>query len=455
MDFSPTTQAKSSMFNGTLESLVFAKLNQFFNEIHSQGKNIETLNQQHKDEYYLMAINLLLEYVWDNNNYYREKLIENGFTQPHIAHKKDIEKIPFLEKDQLKGNRDLLLSVDHLKITQYHLTSGTTGKPIYNALTLADQYYHDAIPSYPTLYEGDSSSDVVGIALPYEFAQPALGFHRLYQFIFGAAIVSLGKGGYMAPLDKTVDAIQQFKISIIITTPSYAALLAEQIEKVGLSIGKEIQVRKLMLTGEGCSPQFITRLKEIWNCEIHQIYGSTECGLVGIQSNVEDGYQVLDGNVLVEIINDNGQPIEDGEVGEIVITTLLREAMPFIRYKTGDIGFLQEPSENARNKLKRLHLRGRKGSTFIIEGVDYSPILLEHFLLMIPEVGLWFTFVIEEEELTIEIENPIGVDEEELIENVKRHMYSSAGVVCEVRISNNIERQYSKVNRVFFKGEKK
>lgn len=446
---------KPNLFERSLEATVFEELNRFFANVHDCGHTIESLSKREKESYHLSAFNLLLAYVWENNEYYREKLREHGFTQPDIPHLADIHRIPLLEKNLLKGNRDILLSVERAKITQYHLTSGTTGKPIYNALTFNDQYAHDAIPFYPTVYDGDSSHDVVGIALPYEFAQPALGFHRLYQFIFGAAIVSLGKGGYMAPLDKTVDALHEFQISILITTPSYAALLAEQAAMMGCSIGENIRVRKLMLTGEGCSPQFITRLKELWNCEIHQIYGSTECGLVGIQHAIEEGYQILEGNVLVEIIDETNMPVEDGEIGEIVITTLLREAMPFIRYKTGDIGFVQEAGEQSKNKLKRLHLRGRKGGTLSIEGIDYSPILLEHFLLMNPDVGLWFRFVVEDEELTIQIENPNGVDAEELSGQVKRHMYTAGGIVCEVEIVDRIERDYSKVNRVYFKGEKR
>ncbi|KQU63224.1 hypothetical protein ASG66_02090 [Bacillus sp. Leaf406] len=445
------TGEKTNLYEWNGEASIFAPLALFFKHIHEDGQTIESLDAIRKKEYYLMAINLVLKYASENNAYYRERFEELNLTELNCLD--DIHKIPFLEKHQLKGNRDLLLSVDRKYITQYHLTSGTTGKPIYNALTLNDQYYHDAIPSYPTLYEGDSSNDVVGIALPYEFAQPALGFHRLYQFIFGAAVVSLGKGGYMAPLDKSVEALEQFNISILITTPSYAALLAEQINSMGLSIGKDIRVRKLMLTGEGCSPQFIKRLETIWNCEIHQIYGSTECGLVGIQKDLEGGYQLLEGNVLVEIVDDEGFPVEPGEIGEIVITTLLREAMPFIRYKTGDLGFVQEPVAGEGNRLKRLHLRGRKGGTLIVEGVDYSPILLEHFLLMNTDVGLWYRFVLDHEELTIEIENHHGVEEEELTEQVRRHMYSAGGVACEVKVVERVEREYSKVNRVHYKEE--
>jgi phenylacetate-CoA ligase len=416
-----------------------------------QGKTIENISDEEKEKYHLFAINLTLRHVWDNTPFYKDKLVEAGFLEPYLSSLSELEKVPLLEKDYLRGNKEILLSVDPIKITQFHLTSGTTGKPIYTAHTLSDQYYHDAIPSYPYLFKGDSSADVVGIALPYELAQPALGFHRLYQFIFGAAVLSLGKGGYMAPLDKSVEAIKDFDVTVIVTTPSYAALLAEEIEKQGLENGKDIKIKKLMLTGEGCSPQFTKRLQIIWNCEIQQIYGSTECGLVGIKHNDEAGYYILEGNLKMEVVDENtGKPLNTGETGEIVITTLLREAMPFVRYKTGDIGFLEEPDPENTTQLRKLHLRGRKGTNIVIEGIDYSPIMLEHFLLMIDEVGLWYQFILDDEELTILIENvDSNTLDSELAERVKQHMYTSTGINCEVDVGT-ITRVFSKAQRVFY-----
>ncbi|WP_121612629.1 phenylacetate--CoA ligase family protein [Mesobacillus foraminis] len=419
-----------------------------------KNKNVENISEEERNDYHLYAVNLTLEHVWNHNPYYRRALEDKGFSQPRLESLDQIDRLPFLDKEVIRGDKDLLLSCDPKEIGQIHLTSGTTGKPIYTAYTLADHYIHDAIPFYPSLFEGDSSSDVVGIALPYEFAQPALGFQRLYQFTFGATVLSLGKGGYMAPVDKSLDVLKEYDASILITTPSYAALLAEEGEKLGIVLGEDITPRKLMLTGEGCSPQFASRLKELWKCDIQHLYGSTECGLVGVQLNDDTGYHLLEGNVKVEIVDpDSGMQVADGEEGEVVITTLLREAMPFIRYRTGDIGYLERLEDDSAITLSKLHLRGRMDGNMLVDGIPYSPFMLEHLLLLLPEVGLWYHFVLEDEELTIEIEKlHSDLTDEELADKVRSHMYRTAGISCTVLVKDSLPRQFGKANRIIRKG---
>ncbi|MUT64892.1 phenylacetate--CoA ligase family protein [Paenibacillus sp. NEAU-GSW1] len=428
-----------------------SKLEEYFNRYEEQGITIEMLTPSELEHYHLFAINLNLKHVWEHNPYYRKQLESSGFTEPRISSLKQFYQIPYLLKDTIRGNKNLLLSVEPHRICQYHLTSGTTGKPIFTAHTLADQYYHDAIVTYPNLFHGNSSSDIVGIALPYEFAQPALGFQRMYQFSYDAAVVSLGKGGYMAPVDKSIEALRDFEISILVTTPSYAALLAEEMKKMNITMDS-LNVRKLVLTGEGCSPAFSNRLKQIWDCEIQQVYGSTEIGMMGIQNDGEQGYHLLEGGLLIEIIDpETALPAAHGQVGEIVITSLLREAMPFIRYRSGDLGYVEEPQPGDSIQLKKLHLRGRMGGEITVEGVSYSPLMLEHCLLMIPEVGLWYRFILSDEELTIEIEADIAADDEEqFLDQVRSHMYNMAGAVCKVVLNLQIPRQFSKAQRVFY-----
>lgn len=430
------------------------ELREIYSKYEDKNKNIENIMSAERDDYHLYAVNLTLEHVWNHNHYYRKAFEAQGLAQPRLEALEQINKLPFLEKEVIRGDKELLLSCDPKEVGQIHLTSGTTGKPIYTAYTLADHYIHDAIPFYPSLFEGDSSSDVVGIALPYEFAQPALGFQRLYQFTFGATVLSLGKGGYMAPVDKSLDVLKEYNSSILITTPSYAALLAEEAGKLGIDLGKDIKLKKLMLTGEGCSPQFASRLKELWKCEIQHLYGSTECGLVGVQLNDDAGYYLLEGNVKVEIIDPHsGMQVADGEEGEVVITTLLREAMPFIRYRTGDIGFLERMEDDSAITLSKLHLRGRMDGNMVVDGISYSPFMLEHLLMLLPEVGLWYHFVLEDDELTIEIEKrQSDLSDEELAEKVRSHMYRTAGISCTVAVKESLPRQYGKAIRIIRKG---
>lgn len=170
----------------------------------------------------------------------------------------------------------------------------------------------------------------------------------MYQFVFGATILSLGKGGYLSTTDRTIDIMKEFNSTILVTTPSYASILAEECERLGVRLGEDIRLKKMLITGEGCSPQFRKRLEDWWKCPVHFVYGSTECGVVGVECSGHHGYHIMEGHVKVEVVDiESGEPVEYEEIGEIVITSLVREGMPFIRYRTGDIGFL-------KNRIARL-----------------------------------------------------------------------------------------------------
>ncbi|GAE93925.1 phenylacetate-coenzyme A ligase [Gracilibacillus boraciitolerans JCM 21714] len=299
----------------------------FYKQLDEEGKTIECLSRQRKEGYQLKAVNATLEHVWEQNEYYRSRLIEAGFKQPKIDNIGQLETVPLLKKDVIRGDKDKILCVDPNEIGQVHLTSGTSGKPIYTSYTLADQYIYDLLPKYLELFK-ESDHDVAAIALPYEFALPGLGFQRLFQFAFGTAVLSLGKGGYMAPVDKSLELMKEYQATVLTTTPSYAALLAEESEKHGgVKIGEDICLKKIWLTGEGCSSTFRERLEKWWGgCEVSFFYGSTECGVIGVECDKHTGYHVMEGHVKVEIINQETEEVLPyGRIGEIVVTTLLRE----------------------------------------------------------------------------------------------------------------------------------
>jgi phenylacetate-CoA ligase len=246
--------------------------------------------------------------------------------------------------------------------------------------------------------------------------------------------------------------MKEYQTTILATTPSYAALLAEESEKLGYTLGQDIKLRRLILTGEGCSPQFRTRLEDLYGCQATFFYGSTECGMIGVECSEQHGYHVVPGHVKVEIINPLTEDVlEYGEIGEIVVTTLMREGMPIIRYRTGDMGYLMKSSCGNEITSDILHLRGRKENQIRLYGEDYSPFLLENILLEIPEVGMWFKFIVSNEELTVEVE-PFQSDltDEQLIDKVTSHLYNTLEFNCKVIINHHIERTFEKVKRVFF-----
>lgn len=428
------------------------QLKSFFAELDHEGVTIEKLPLQRRNQYQLKAINLTLEHIWAHNAFYRSALEQAGFTHPAIDSLDQLSSVPLLNKDVIRGDKTKLLCVEPKQIGQVHLTSGTSGKPIYTSYTLADQYVYDLLPKYLELFR-ESDEDVAAIALPYEFALPGLGFQRLFQFAFGAAILSLGKGGYMAPVDKSLELMKEYEATVLATTPSYAALLVEESEKYGIKPGEDIRLRRIVLTGEGCSSTFRKRLEAAWGCEVSFFYGSTECGVVAVECKRHNGYHVVEGHVKLEIIDPaSGSVLGYNRTGEIVVTTLLREGMPMVRYRSGDIGYLQKSNCGCGITMDVLQLRGRMENMLRLDGNDYSPFLLEHFLLEVPDVGLWYHFIMDNGRLTIEAEPyRTTLDDAQLAAKVRKHMADRAGIDCDVEIKRGLPRTFGKATRVFVK----
>ena len=423
---------------------------EFYKQLDDEGKTIEILPHQKTEEYQLKAVNATLAHVWNRNEYYRSTLEEAGFTEPKIDSLEQLASIPMLKKEVIRGDKQKILCVDPKEIGQVHLTSGTSGKPIYTSYTLADQYIYDLLPRYLELFK-ESGDDVAAIALPYEFALPGLGFQRLFQFAFGMKVLSLGKGGYMAPIDKSLELMKEFQATVLTTTPSYAALLAEESEKFGIKMGEDIRLKKIWLTGEGCSSTFRERLEKWWGCEVSFFYGSTECGVVGVECSKHKGYHVAEGHVKVEIVDlVSEEVLPYGRTGEIVVTTLLREGMPMVRYRTGDIGNLKKSKCDCGITMDVLQLRGRMEHMLRLGTEDYSPFLIEHFLMEIPEVGLWYHLKLDQGVLTIEAEKyRTELSDEQLVAKIQKHMADRIGIHCEVVIRHDIPRTFGKANRVF------
>jgi phenylacetate-CoA ligase len=208
----------------------------------------------------------------------------------------------------------------------------------------------------------------------------------------------------------------------------------------------------MILTGEGCSHEFRNRLEELWGCEVSFFYGSTECGVIGIECKEHSGYHIAEGHVKVEIVEVDGDRVLDyGEIGELVVTTLLREGMPMIRYRTGDIGYLKKSECSCGCQMDVLQLRGRLESQLKINGELYSPFLLENFLMKIDGVGLWYHFIIEgNQTITIELESNPFIKDEVLKGRVESEMKDLFSIAFNVEFKE-IPKTYGKANRVIFR----
>jgi len=391
--------------------------------------------------------------AYENSPFYRQKMTKAGVKPQDINNLSDLPKMPFTAKDELRQNPWALLACDKKDISVIHVSTGTTGgQPIYTMQTWKEYYLNTSI-NYPRL-QPIEQDDLCFVALPYEMSAAGLEFHTRFLVGYQAAVMAVGKGGAYSTPEKTIKLIRDLKPTIVVTSPSYAITLAEAAAEASLDL-TSLGLKKIWLAGEGCSPAFRKRIEKIWETKVNFAYGATECGIIGIECDAHNGYHITQGHVLVEIVDPKTEKVlEPGEIGEIVITCLLRFDTPLIRYRTQDLGCLAPQPCPCGVTLERLHLRGRLADQIVLKGTAYSPVYLENFLMQLPEVGNWYEFVVkpgENEQLKIRTELADGVKPTpELAEKLAAKMGAAISVPCEFELVSKLPRPTIKAIRVVY-----
>ena len=390
--------------------------------------------------------------AYDHSPFYRGKMDRAGVKPDHIKGLEDLSLLPFVTKDELRGNPWALLACDKGDISLVQVSTGTTGgEEIYIMNTWEDYYLYEMSAGYPTLVPVERG-DIVLNALPYEMSSAGLAFHKTFMDGCRATVIPAGKGGAYSTPAKTIKMMRDLQPTVVITTPSWAVTLAEAADESGFDL-KSLPLKKMWLTGEGCSHSFRERVEKIWGTTANFYYGSLECGGVGIECDAHNGYHLAIAHTAVEIVDpDTGKVMEPGEIGEIVVTCLLRYDTPILRYRTQDLGYIDPDPCPCGVALPRLFLRGRLVDHVNIRGVKLSPYYLEEFLMRLPEVGNWFQFVVDpagSERLKIRAELAAGVSPTpELADYLASKMEFGTGLPCEFEIVDKIPRPQSKTIRV-------
>ncbi|MBI4561648.1 MAG: phenylacetate--CoA ligase family protein, partial [Candidatus Rokubacteria bacterium] len=376
----------------------------------SEGENlVDRWSADRLAAYDREALSRILTHAWLHNQFYRRKLTAVGVDPASLVLPEELSRVPLTAKEEIRGQPWLLLSVPRHQVSQVHVSTGTTGgEEIYILHTWEDLHVRNLGPAMRRLVPV-GIDDVVINALPHEMSSAGLAFHRTFQKGCGALVVPAGKGGYYSTPERTLRAAVDLGATIVITTPSYAVLLTEVAEQERIALA-EIPLRFLWLTGEGCSPAFRERVEALWGHPAYFFYGSLEAGPIGIECPARSGYHLAAGHVYVEVIDPGtAKTLAPGEIGEIVVTELTRLASPLIRYRTGDLGFLDDLPCECGVPLWKLHLRGREGDQIRLGGGAYSPYYLEEFLMRIPEVGNWYEFLPGPDRLCVRVEPAAGV----------------------------------------------
>ncbi|GKU77248.1 phenylacetate--CoA ligase family protein [Paenibacillus sp. L3-i20] len=424
------------------------KYMQWFSDLDQQGKSVETLNRSVMESYQLDILNHLIEYVFSCNDFYFQRLADSGYSGETINWE-GFKTIPFVTKDDLRDNfRSVICNA---QLAQLYCSTGTTGgKPIYVGHTLREMFDYYIAPQHPSLF-GHIRNTIVANCLPYEMSSSAMSFHSEFQHMLQCTVLPLGKGGAYSSPEKALEFMMTIQPSILVTTPSYAISLFETALRMGINPSSDLQIATVLLTGEGVSHALRQKIEKYWNANATIIYGSLETMLLGIECIHQNGFHVPEGHVHMEIIDPlNGRTLGPGHTGEIVITTLLREGMPLIRYRTGDLGYMEYGLCKCGVSLPKVHLRGRSNDQIKLKFGSYSPFYLEDLLMSIAGTGNNYRFLTRGHELTIELlKEKESVDEESLIQTIVNRFEYFLNQRVTVKIVEAIPTVPGKVVRVW------
>lgn len=416
---------------------------------------VELWSQKKVKEYQTEAVKDILNHAYNNNEYYKNKFDKAGVNPDDFNTLKDLEKFPFLDKEELRGDPYRLLSIPKDEVSQVHVSTGTTSKQvgdhIYSIFSWEDIYVNELAMEIPLLAHVQKG-DVVINALPYEMSSAAVAFHRSFQNGSGACVANVGKGGFYSDPIKTLFIMKDLKADVLITTPSYALYLSELAEEHNIDLKNDINLKFIWLTGEGCSNSFRKRIEEEFGCQGYLYYGSLEGGPLGVECVTQDGYHIPEGHVYIEVVHPKtGKLLPPGMMGELCITVLYRKAAPLIRYRVKDLGYIDSTPCQCCIERPKVVLRGREVDQIHIGSNGYSPFYLEELLYKIPEVGNNYQFLVSKTGLSIKVELKKDIEPSDKIkEKIRNRMSYYVGAIENIDFVDRLERTGGKTRRVLY-----
>jgi phenylacetate-CoA ligase len=336
----------------------------------------------------------IVRYVYDHSAFYRQRFKEAGVVPGDINSLADITKLPFTKKVDLRDNYPTgMFSAPKSQVVRYHVSSGTTGKPTVVGYTRGDiETWSESLARALTSI-GLGRDDTVQVAYGYGLFTGGLGLHYGAERI-GAAVLPVGTGS----TERQIELMQDLGTTAIACTPSYFLHIMEVAEKMGISIRNDTRLKVGIFGAEPWSLETRKRIEDVTGINAYDIYGTSEIsGPLFTECHVKKGIHVWGDMFLTEVIDPKtGEPVEDGEQGELVFTTLHKFALPLIRYRIGDLTIMNsEICECGRTHPRIMRILGRTDDMLIIRGINVFPSQVESVLMNIPAVGDHWEIIVD------------------------------------------------------------
>ncbi len=366
----------------------------------------ELMDRAELEDLQLKRLKSTVEKVYKNVPFYHERMLAAGISPQDIQSLKDLNRLPTTRKANLRENYPFgLFAVPQDEVVRVHASSGTTGKPTVVGYTKNDIETWSDLMARDFVMVGVTKKDVFQNAVNYGFFTGGLGIHYGIERM-GAMAVPSGVGN----TERQLELMQDFGVTALHCTPSYALYLAETAKDRGVI--DKLKLRIGCFGAEPWSDEARNELEDALRIKAYDSYGLSEMFGPGVafECQEQNGLHIWEDHFIVEVLDKNEEPCEPGEPGELVLTSLTKEAMPLIRYHTGDVTYIQDEKCSCGRTARKLHrFLGRADDMLIVRGINVFPSQIEDVLVSMPEIGNYFRVVVDRpkhglDELTIQVE---------------------------------------------------
>ncbi len=427
------------------------------------NKPVETMVREDLERLQLTRLQKTVTRVYQNVPVYRERMQEKGVSPEDIKTLADIRLLPYTEKNDLRDNYPYgLFAAPQDEIVRIHASSGTTGKPIVAGYTANDVKIWSEVVARCLGCADVDKTDTVQVSYGYGLFTGGLGLHYGVEKV-GAKVIPTSAGN----TQRQLMLMEDLGTTAIACTPSYALMVAEALQAENFDLSR-LKLRTGIFGAEPWTEGMRNKIEEYLNIKALDIYGLTETIGPGVAMEcieAQNGLHVWEDHFMIEIIDpDTGEAMPDGEMGELVITTVSKEGMPTLRYRTHDLTcIIPEPCACGRTHRRIQRLRGRTDDMLIIRGVNVFPSQVEAAILGVPGIAPRYMLVVDRVnnmdilEVQVEMTPEMFSDEvrtiEKLSQNVQRAIEQVLGLGIKMRLMNpgSIERSEGKSKRIIDK----
>lgn len=424
----------------------------------------ETMDRERLRALQLRRLQMTVSWTYDRVAHYRDQMDRTGVRPSDIRSLEDVRLLPFTDKTALRDTYPYgMFAMPLDEVVRLHSSSGTTGKPIVVGYSRGDLNTWTELCARVGSLAGVHRGDLVDMAFLYGMFTGGWGMHYGLERI-GATIVPAGSGN----TERHLMMMRDFGTTVLVSTPSYALYLAEAGEGMGIDFSK-LPLRLGLFGGEPSSEKLRKEIEERLHIRATDNYGLSEVmgpGVAG-ECEVQNGLHIAEDHFLFEVVDpDTGEPVPDGSEGELVITTLTKEAFPILRYRTHDLATINhEACACGRTTARMSRVRQRTDDMLIIRGVNVFPSQIEDVLFKVEGVMPHYLIVVDRVrnldtiEIQLEVDDTIFTDSLAQLRAVQSDMQnrlkSVLGISAKIQLvqQGTIERTQGKAKRVLDRRE--